>query len=122
MIERYLIRDGESRYEEQITDFSPERIRELAKRPSISFVAVFDDGSEEAVDPSEISKPDTCRSASIQTGGDSGQMAALLDLIDTSLKPALALIPRTARGPIEEAYERFRETVNPTEGRTDDDM
>lgn len=109
MIERYLIKEGQ--YASQLTDFRVEHIRDLAKDNKIKFIAVHDDGTEEEVDPSLITKPDVAKSGSTKITNATAQMEALVNLIDTSLKPALALIPRSARQPIEKAYEEFKASV-----------
>lgn len=115
MIERYLIKEGQ--YASQLTDFSREHICELAKSGKIKFIAVHDNGHEEEVDPSSITKPNVAKSGSAQITNAAAQMDALVNLIDASLKPALALIPRTARQPIEKAYEEFKASV---EGESND--
>ncbi len=115
MIERYLIKEGQ--YASQLTNFSREHIRDLAKNDKIKFFAVHDDGTEEEVDPLSITKPNVAKSGSAQITNAAAQMEALVNLIDTSLNPALALIPRTARQPIEKAYEEFKASV---EGESND--
>lgn len=109
MIERYLIQEGQ--YASQLTDFSLKHIQELANNNKIKFIAIHDNGTKEEVDPSSITKPDVAKSGSAQITNAAAQMEALVNLIDTSLKPALALIPKTARKPIEQAYEEFKASV-----------
>lgn len=94
-------------------DFSSSHIEELASA-GVEFFVQLEDGTREKVSADAVKPPDNAKSGSAELATREyidERMSALLNLMEDSIVPALALVPASTRRGIQKTYDTFKNLV-----------